>query len=123
MRVNLSKVPFAIIALAITLHIAVVYGCNRPPAKVAYDSLDGAVTTVQNAVRAYKEHCGVPPGQDGPGACKAAEYARAEDAYARFQSTAGHAVEIAAVTGETPLVVVSTATAEVLKLLAELGVK
>ena len=82
----------------------------------AYRTIDDATLTVQAAVTAYKRHCNVGPGEDGPGTCNVLEYTRAEATYAQFQQTALNAVDLAEKTGQTPLQVVTSAAASALEL-------
>jgi hypothetical protein len=116
-RISYNRVPLLAVALTLVFALA----CSQaPPDRVAFNSIDGATEGVQSAVKAYKAHCGVSTGQPGPGSCPAAEYAQAQAIYSRFQTTAQNAVDIAAKTGQTPLMVITSAAAEAVALLANL---
>lgn len=99
------------VALVAALVIATVAGCasGSTPQRKAFTSIDNATNAVQAAVRAYKRHCGVAPGEDGPGSCSPFEYAKAEKAYADFQKRALGAAGEAQRTGATESSIVSQA--------------
>lgn len=97
--------------------------CSGNTARNAYSTIDGATNAVQAAVHAYKVHCGVPAGQDGPGTCDATEYTKAEATYMNFQTIANDAANIAQRTGQTPLQVVSSAAAAAINFFTSIGIK
>lgn len=88
--------------------------------RTAYATIDDATKAVQQAVKAYKAHCGVPSGALGSGTCDPAEYAKSKIAYVTFQKTALDAVAIAETSGQTPLEVVTQAAASALEIIASL---
>lgn len=108
------------LVLAGVLFLVLAFGCSTtPPDRIAFNTIDDAVTSVQTAAAAYRRHCGLKPGDPGPGTCDLAEYTVAFNAYAKFQQTANSAVDVAARTpGETPLQIISSAATAVLNLYA-----
>lgn len=96
------------LSLAVVLLLT---ACAGTPQRKAFTTIDDATRTVQAAASAYKRHCGVPKGADGPGTCDATEYLKSEAVYAQFQKTNDGAIEIAQRTGQTPLQVVTAAAA------------
>lgn len=113
-----SHVTIGLVLFGATLLILSLGGCTAPPARTAYSTISDATTVVKASVVAYKRHCGVPIGRDGPGTCPAAEYHDAEIAYALYQDAATRAVDIAQTTGLPPLEIVSAAAAQALVTIA-----
>jgi len=108
-----------VLAVALVLPI-VSCSSTAPPDRVAYTTIDDAVTGVQAAVRGYKLHCGVPQGAQGPGTCTSVEYEKAIKAYKAFQDVADSAVDLASKGGPTPLDIVAKAAQAAISVLRDL---
>ncbi len=87
-RFTYRTLPLAVVVLLAVATLGNGACGAAPPARIAYSTIDDATSAVQNAVKAYKTHCGVATGQHGPGTCDAVEYEKAQDAYSKFQVTA-----------------------------------
>lgn len=109
-------------ALVVALVITTAIGCasSATAKRKAYSTIDNATAAVQAAVVTYKRSCGVGPGQDGPGTCHAATYAKAEQAYSTFQVVNDKAIALAERDGLTPLQVVSEAAATAVQIIVRL---